>query len=137
MKYASQNAKKNMSRTFVAVNNSGTVGGYYSLSSAAIAIEDLPESKRKKLPRYPVPAATLGRLAVDKQFQGEGLGSGLLIHALKRVEKASDELGIHAVIVEAIDENAKAFYVRHGFEPFVDQPLNLFLPLDAIRRLSV
>ena len=79
-----------------------------------------------------MPAALIGRLAVDVSCQGEGLGTELLVNALLRIVKASSQIGIYAVRVDAINEEAKQFYLKHEFIPFEDHPLSLFLPLNIV-----
>lgn len=101
--YASQNRKAGFTRTFVAVRPAeATVRGYYSLAAGSVRPEHLTDEQRKRLPRYPVPVAHLGRLAVDRVEQGRGLGAFLLMDALCRIAHAEKELGIHAVEVVAI-----------------------------------
>ncbi|MCK5798125.1 MAG: GNAT family N-acetyltransferase [Deltaproteobacteria bacterium] len=134
-KLARQQQKKNVGRTFVAVPAPGaaTVLGFYTLSAGSVAFDMLPETLGRRLPRYPVPIARLGRLAVDRSMQGQGVGASLLQDALLRVARiALSDLGIHAVIVDAKNENARAFYERYGFISFSDLPLTLFLPTKTI-----
>lgn len=89
---------------------------------------DLPATTARKLPRYPtVPAVRMGRVAVDQAFKGQGLGGALLADALDRAARA--EIATHALMVEAKDETAAAFYLHHGFIALPDSPLTLFLPL--------
>ena len=125
-----------INKTFVAVKPDTplAVDGYYTISSSAIEFQSLPEENQRKLPAYPVPAALIGRLAVDISCQGEGLGTELLVNALLRIVRASSEIGIYTVRVDAIDERAKQFYLKHEFIPFQDSPLSLFLPLKTIKR---
>jgi GNAT superfamily N-acetyltransferase len=92
-----------------------SVAGFYTLSAASIAAETLPETWRKKLPRYPLPVALLGRLAVSRQFQGQGLGSILLADACKRISAASQTLGVAAIVVDAKSAQAATFYQHFGF----------------------
>jgi predicted N-acetyltransferase YhbS len=93
----------------------------------------LPEKLAKKLPRHPVPVAVLARLAVDLSVKGQGLGRSLIGDALTRCVSLSDQIGIHAVFVEAIDDEAVRFYERFGFVPLRDQPDKLFLRIDVAR----
>lgn len=137
-RYASQNQKSGVSRTFVALKpHESTVHGYYSLAAGAVAFANLPEDQRKRLPRYPVPVAHLGRLAVDKTAQGEGLGSFLLIDALRRIQDVADSIGIHAIEVVAIDESAKNFYLKYGFDELEDDPYHLYISLKTVRKLGL
>jgi GNAT superfamily N-acetyltransferase len=131
---AGQEARKNMAAPFVLVLPDGTIAGYYTLSSTAVQLGELPEQTIKKLPRYPlVPATLLGRLAVDRRQQGRGHGRFLLADALYRA--ARSEIASFAVIVDAKDESARRFYERESFLPFPDQPMKLFRPMVDIRRL--
>jgi predicted GNAT family N-acyltransferase len=113
------------------------IAGYYSLSSTAVRLSDLPETTRKRLPRYPlVPATLLGRLAVDKGYRGRGIGERLLVDALKRSLTASRSVASVAVIVDAKDATGATFYARYGFIAFPEQPLRLFLPIKTIAALG-
>jgi len=134
--HAGQNARRDISRTYVALPiESEVVAGYYTLSSGSVGFENLPAEASKRLPKYPVPAAHLGRLAVDRTFQGRGLGGVLLIDALKRVRDTADSIGIHAVTVDAINASARRFYEAHGFQCLRDDTLHLFLPMATLRKL--
>jgi predicted GNAT family N-acyltransferase len=113
-----------------------TVAGYYSLSSTAVRLSDLPDATRKRLPRYPlVPATLLGRLAVDQAHRGRGFGERLLVDSLQRSLTASRSVASVAVIVDAKDAAGAAFYARYGFIAFPNQPLRLFLPIKTIAAL--
>lgn len=131
---AGQDARKNMAAPFVLVLPDGALGGYYTLSATAVKLTDLPDQAARRLPRYPlVPATLLGRLAVDRRFQGRGYGRFLLADALYRV--ARNEIASFAVIVDAKNESARRFYERESFLPFVDQPMKLFRPVADIKQL--
>jgi GNAT superfamily N-acetyltransferase len=131
----SQYEKRQLGRTYVAVfPGTAKVAGYYTLASGAIPFQNLPPAAAKKLPRHPVPAVILARLAVDTAAQGQGLGETLLIDALRCTLGLSAALGIHAVGVDAIDAQAQAFYEKYGFTPLPDQPLRLYLPVATIHR---
>jgi GNAT superfamily N-acetyltransferase len=133
----SQYEKRNLGRTYVATDGGDRrVLGYYTLSSGSINVGNLPAKQAKKLPRHAVPVVLLARLAVDQRAQGKGVGGFLLRDGMTRSLTLSDELGIHAIVVDAIDEQAKAFYERYGFVPLADQPLCLYLPLATIRKAS-
>jgi ribosomal protein S18 acetylase RimI-like enzyme len=132
---ASQDVKRRVSRVFVAtMDDPGIVAGYYSLSAASVELEGLPEKERKKLPRYPVPVARIGRLAVDGKMQGRGLGAFLLMDAVDKIMAASEVVAIYAVIVDATDAAANAFYEKYGFRSFPGQNLRLFLDLETLHR---
>jgi len=131
--YALKNDKLSIGKTFIGLVDEEYVGGYLTVSTAQITTEDLPEEVRKKLPRYPVPAFRIGRLAVDKKYQGVGIGYRLLKQALLKAVEVSEEVGLYAVLVDAIDEKAKAFYEKYGFIAFDEKPLKLFLPIVTIK----
>lgn len=129
-----QYEKRNLGRTYVAVRaGEKKVCGYFTLASGAISFQNLPEPSARKLPKHPVPVILLARLAVDQDVQGQGLGESLLLDALQRCLELADKLGIHAVEVDAIDQQAKAFYQKYGFVPLLDHELHLFLPVSTIR----
>lgn len=132
---ASQYEKRGVGRTYVAVRpGSNRVIGYYTLSSSSVEFENFPEVVRKKLPRHPVPTILLGRLAVDVAARGEGLGSGLLTDALERVLGVADVIGVFAVHAHALDDDARGFYTKHGFQSLNDQERHLFMTLATIRK---
>jgi GNAT superfamily N-acetyltransferase len=133
---ASQYDKRNLGRTYVAVRpGEKRVYGYYTLASGAVSFRNLPDEAARKLPQHPVPAILLARLAVDGSTQGQGLGFALLIDALKRCMEMAEVLGVHAVEVDAIDQQAEMFYRKHGFIPLLDNPLHLYLPIATIRKV--
>lgn len=133
LRQAAQDVRRRVARAFVALERaSGTIAGYYTLSAASFARQQLPEAAAKRLPHYPAPAAILGRLAVDQRYQGRGLGELMLADAIKRVLRASEALAVHALVVDAKNDRAKAFYERYGFVAFVDAPNRLYLPLDTV-----
>jgi len=134
-RHARQNDKNNISKTFVAVGGENTVQGYYSLSSTSIEFEELPEDITKNTPKYPIPAGLITKLAVDKNCEGQGLGSRLLIDALQRILITSEQLAIKVILVDAIDEEAKGYYLRFGFIELPGHTLKLFLPIETINQL--
>lgn len=126
---ASQDVKRRVSACYVACEvTSGKVAGFYTLAAGSVPLNDLPPALIKRLPRYPsVPAARVGRLAIDKAFQGQKLGGALLADAAVRA--ARSEAAIFALIVDAKDDGAAAFYRHHGFEPIGGNGLQLIFPL--------
>ncbi len=133
-KQAKQDSKRRISRTFVATkpDNQNLVIGYYTLSSLSIELSQLPEKLVRKLPKHPLPAALIGRLAVSRDAQGQGVGKMLLADAIKRTLAVSEQIAIYALVVDAIDDNAIGFYEQFGFTRLSDQSPRLFLPLKTI-----
>ena len=133
---AGQDAKRHVAATFVLLDDTLVVIGYYTLSQQAISLEDIPAALAKKLPRYPLlPATLIGRLAVDEGRQGEGLGGLLLMDALHRSWQVAHTVASYAVRVDATDEKARHFYLRYDFLPFPKEPLKLFFPMADLDRL--
>ncbi len=129
----SQYEKRNLGRTYVAQQDSDRrVLGYYTVASGSIDTGSLPAKQARKLPRHAVPVVLLARLAVDRSVHGKGLGGILLRDALTRSVDLSEKLGIYAVVVNALDAEAKAFYERFGFLPLTHDEMRLFLPLSTI-----
>ncbi len=132
---ASQDIKRRIGNCFVAVTDDRQIAGYYTLAATSIPLADIAEAEAKKLPRYPlIPAALIGRLAIDQRFQGQNLGGALLIDAAKRA--AASDAAIYAMIVDAKDEKAKAFYEHLGFASFRSRPLSLYLPLATMMSVT-
>jgi ribosomal protein S18 acetylase RimI-like enzyme len=129
---ASQDVRRRVAQVFVMTGDTtGSIAGYYSLAAASFRREELPDAQARKLPQYPVPAAIIGRLAVDRRYQGQGHGETLLLDAVARTIRASHVVAIHAVIVDAKTDAASRFYLRYGFRPFATSARRLFLPLDT------
>lgn len=135
-KYARQNHKKGIAKTFVALPEDKPlkIEGFYTVSASIIEYQSLPESYQKGMPNYLIPAILIGKLAVDISVKGQGLGGELLVDALLRAVKASQEIGLFAVRVDAIDLKAKEFYLRYEFIPFQDRSFSLFLPIATIEQ---
>jgi len=127
-----QDVRRRVAACFVALDGEQRVAGYYTLAAASVLLAELPEGSAKKLPRYPsVPAIRMGCLPVDQAFKGQGLGGALLADALERA--ARSEIAAFALVVDAKDETAAAFYAHHGFIALPDAALTLFLPLATVR----
>jgi len=128
-KQATQDVRRRATACYVALEAPGAkVAGYYTLAAAGIPLADLPAELAKQLPRYPsVPVARLGRLAVVQAYRGRKLGSALLWDAVQRSLRS--EIAVFALVVDAKDDQAEAFYRHHGFVPFGSQPRQLVLPL--------
>jgi predicted GNAT family N-acyltransferase len=130
-KYAAQQNAKGISTVFVIVEDAvpSKILGFYTLSAAQIDVQQISETERKKLPRYPVPCFRMGRLARDIESRSAGLGEVLIGCAVDRCLHARSLVGAYALLVDAKDEKAKSFYERYGFIPCVDAPMTLYLPL--------
>lgn len=121
------NQRRGASRTYVVAEGEQVVA-YYCLASGALALGEAPGGMQRNMPD-PIPMAILGRLAVDRHWQGRGLGIALLRDAVSRTQAASTILGIRGLLVHALSPEAAAFYARHGFIASASQPLTLALSL--------
>ncbi|MGE4046490.1 MAG: GNAT family N-acetyltransferase [Acetobacteraceae bacterium] len=130
---ARANQVSGASRTFV-VADGGKVVGYYALASGAIAVAASVGRFRRNMPD-PIPVAVLGRLAVDRSQQGRGLGRALFRDCALRVAHAADAIGIRGIVVHAISEEAKAFYLALGFDPSPAEPMTLMVTLNDVKQL--
>lgn len=126
---ATQDIRRRIAHCFVAVDAaSARVAGYYTIAASSFPLVDLPPEESKRLPRYPsVPAVRIGRLAVDQEFHGRGLGGALLVDATRRTLQAAS--AVYALVVDAKNDQAVAFYQHFGFRLLVDRPRSLFLPM--------
>lgn len=124
-----QDVRRRATTCYVAVEaDTGRVVGYYTLAASGVPLSEMPEALAKRLPRYPsVPVARLGRLAVDRAYRGRQLGAMLLWDAAMR--SARSELGVFALVVDAKDDQAEAFYQHHGFTLFGSLSRQLILSL--------
>ena len=135
---ATQYERRDMGRTFVATVPPGqAVVGYYTLAAGAVAFENLPNQVSHKLPKHPIPVVHLGRLAVDQLARGQGLGRFLLMDALSRSVRISEQAGIFAVEVFALDDDARQFYLKYGFTSLAHDLYHLYLPMKTVRKLFV
>lgn len=109
----------------------GRIAGYYTLAAGGVPLKEMPDGLIKRLPRYPsVPVARLRRLAIDKAFQGQKLGAGLLWDATLRAARSN--VAVFALVVDAKDSTAENFYRHHGFVSFGSLPLQMIFPLTNI-----
>ena len=130
---AGQDVKRRVSNCFVLVDGEGAVAGFYTFAATSLPLTELSEPEKKRLPRYPLlPAALIGRLVIDKRFQGHGLGGALVFDAVLRASRGDP--AIFALIVDAKDETAAAFYRHLEFRSFESRPLSLFIPLETALR---
>jgi GNAT superfamily N-acetyltransferase len=135
-RFAMQYERRNIVRTYVAIEHPDpAVLGYYSLAGGSVTLTTLPDTIAQKLPRHRVPMAHLARLAVDQNYRGQGMGEELLFDALRRCWRFSTEMGLFAVDVYALDEDAKRFYEKYGFKAFVDDDKHLYLAMTTVKKL--
>ena len=133
-RYASQSDRRDAARTFVIADAHDAVLGYYTLVAGQLQHERATAAVRKgQSPHFPTPIALLARLAVDGTNQGQGVGAALLRDALSRIQVASTEVAVRAVVVHAIDEQAAAFYRRFGFRALAPTPRTLMVTLSELR----
>jgi ribosomal protein S18 acetylase RimI-like enzyme len=129
---AGQHAKQEITRTYVALEEgSNQVIGYYSLCAGAISFSLIPSN----LPHHPIPMILLARLAIDRTAQGQGLGKLLLLDALTVTRLIADRIGVYALSVDALNQQAFAFYQQFGFKSLLDDQLHLYLPVKTLRKL--
>lgn len=134
LRFALQNQQAGADQTYLGVVGHSIVG-YYSLTVGQVTPEEAPERLTKGLARHPVPIMLLARLAVDRWWQGQGIGKALLKDAMLRTLQAADIAGIRALAVHAKDESARNFYQRFDFIPSPTDPMHLFVLLKDVRRI--
>lgn len=131
--HARQAAAGGSARTYVMVDDEQRrVVGYHALAAASVDHGSATERVLKGMPRHPVPVVLLARLAVDRSVAGREIGAWLLRDAMLRTLAASRTVGVRAMLVHAMDENARAFYMRHGLEPSRSDPLHLMILIKDI-----
>ena len=138
-KMARQVSSKNISRTFVLPHEEDPekIVGFFSLTSCAVNIADIPPAEQKKYPpQHGIPAVRLARLAVAQKEQGKGYGEYLLTEAMIRTAAVAESVGIMGLYVDAKDDNARRFYQKYGFVVTnLDKPMQLFLPIGTLQKL--
>ena len=133
-RFAFPSQQANSSQTYVGLADRAVIG-FYTLVVGEVAYNDAPERLTKGLARHPVPLMVLARMGVSQQWQGKGIGAGLLKDAISRTLQAADIAGIRALAVHAKDDNARSFYEHFNFIPSPTDPLHLFILLKDVRRL--
>ncbi len=134
IRHALANQANGSARTFVGLHGNRVVG-YYSLAVGSVLFDEAPERMAKGLARHPIPILLMARFAVDKDYQGRGLGKGLFKDALKRALSVSGEAGVRAFMTHAKDEEAKALYLRLGMQECSPDPLHLYLLMKDVERI--
>ncbi len=125
------NNREGASRSYVVADSTRAIG-YYALAAGGINVTTAPGRFRRNMPN-PIPVALLGRLAVDRSYQGKGLGRALFRDGAKRLINAADAIGIRGLIVQAISDDARAFYLALGFDPSPLDPMTLMVTLADLR----
>ena len=133
--HARQSTERRISRTFVAVAtpDSPAILGYHTTLVTTLEVQQVPG----KVSKAKIPTLLLARLAADQQCQGQGVGKFLLLDVLKRALIISEQTGLYAVVLDALTENAKNFYLRFGFRELLDDPFHLYLPIGTIIELGL
>ena len=132
-RYARKSHERGGAKTFLAIDDADkTILGFYSLSPASVDYARTPEIVRRGLARYDVPGFRLARLAVDRRFQGQGIGGQLLLAAGRRCLLAAEEVGGVVLVIDAKNERVAAWYASYGAVPLQDAPLSLLLPLATV-----
>lgn len=136
-KKATQDERRNISVTYILHDTElNLVAGFYTLSSTTIESKYLPDETIRKLPNYPlIPATLIGRLAIDKNYQGKNLGELILMDALHRSYESSKNIASFAVVVEAINKEAVKFYKKYGFINFITHEKLLYMAMKSIKNL--
>jgi GNAT superfamily N-acetyltransferase len=128
---ARANQVSGATRTYVICEKKRVIA-YYALASGVVAVESAPGRFRRNMPN-PIPVAVLARLAVDRDWQGQGIGRALFQDAARRVVQAADAIGIRGIVVQAISQAAKNFYLALGFDPSSGEPMLLMVTLADVR----
>lgn len=132
---ALRNEAEGASRTFVSLVGDRVIG-YYSLTAGSVLSATATGKVKRNMPN-PVPVILLGRLAIDRAWQNKGLGANLLADAVLRIMGAGETIGVRAILVHAISEEAKAFYEKHGFRPSPIEPMTLMVTIEEVQRILV
>ncbi len=132
-RYALKNDELGIGKTFVALNENNQIAGYFTLATAQVAYQEIPDDFKEKLPKYPIPALRIARLAVNKDLKGKGIGKWLLAQAFIKAIHVADVTGLYFIIVDA-KETSKSFYEHYGFHKFFDEDLSYFILVDTVRK---
>ena len=135
LRYSIKNDILGIGKTFVAFNENGDLAGYFTLATAQVVYEEIPDEYRGKLPKYPIPSLRIARLAVDKDFQGKGIGKWILKQAFIKIIHVAEITGLYLIIVDA-KETSKSFYEQYGFIKFNEKKLSYFITVDTVRKAS-
>ena len=134
IRFAWQNQLAGAAQTYVGIAG-GSIAGYFTLAVGQVALDEAPVRLTKGLAKHPIPIMLLARLAVDRRWQGKGVGKALLRDAMQRTLQAAEIAGIRAFAVHAKDDEARRFYQHFDFIPSPTDPLHLFVLLKDVRRI--
>ena len=129
--YAYKNDLHGIGKTYLAKEND-IICGFITICSCSVEFKEITSKIKEKLPKYPIPAIKIARLAVDKKYQNKGIGKYLLKNALQKIVQAAEIVGVYLVLVDA-KENATGFYEKFGFQKLKDNSLTYFLPIQTIQ----
>lgn len=130
-----QHGRRDLTRGYVAVDAGNRIVGYFTLAAGRLSVNVFPE--RGGLPaKMPLPTTLLGRLAVDRAWQGQGIGAALLAYALRVAVEGADSIASAVIEADAKDDTARSFYTRFGFRSLTDDRLHMFLPMETARQAS-
>lgn len=132
-RYSLKNDTLGIGKTFVSIDDNGNVVGYFTLATAQVVYEDIPDSLRMKLPKYPIPSLRIARLAVSKNLQSQGIGKWMLTQAFIKIVHVSEITGLYLIIVDAKEESKK-FYEHYGFIKFKNKSLSYFLCIETVKK---
>jgi GNAT superfamily N-acetyltransferase len=134
VRHALANQANDSARTFVGLHDNRVIG-YYSLAVSSVLHDEAPERMAKGLARHPVPILLMARFAVDKEYQGQGVGKGLFKDALKRCLSVAADAGVRAFMVHPKDDDAKRLYARFGMTACPENPMHLYFLMKDIERV--
>ena len=135
-RYSLKNDALGIGKTFVAFDDNEEIVGYFTLATAQIVYEDIPDNYRTKLQKHPIPSLRIARLAVGKNLQGKGIGKRLLKQAFIKILHVADITGLYFIIVDT-KESSKGFYEHYGFTKLNDKELSYFIPVDTVRKAMI
>ena len=132
-RYSQKNDALGIGKTFIVLDEKENIEGYFTLATAQVALEEIPDDFKGKLPKYPIPALRIARLAVSKDSQGKGIGRWLLAQAFIKAVQVADVTGLYFIIVDA-KESSKSFYEHYGFQKLYNKELCYFILAETVRK---
>ena len=132
-RYAVKNDTLGIGRTFVALTQDNQIAGYFTLATAQVTFQEIPAEYKINLPKYPIPALRIARLAVNKDFKQKGIGKWLLSQAFIKTVQVADVTGLYLIIVDA-KETSRTFYEHYGFQKLHNEDLTYFILVDTVKK---